>query len=69
MSMWDVSDMRDDVYEHMRVVRGRLLQAGIPEAQAPRYAWKDAKAGTRRMQLFELYSELGHFGYPHFPFL
>lgn len=45
MSMWDVSDMRDDVYEHMRVVRGRLLQAGIPEAQAPRYAWKDAKAG------------------------
>ena len=49
MSMWDVSDMRDDVYEHMRVVRGRLLQAGIPEAQAPRYAWKDAKAGTRQM--------------------
>ena len=46
MSMWDVSDMRDDVYEHMRVVRGRLLQAGIPEAQAPRYGWKDAKAGN-----------------------
>jgi len=45
MSMWDVSDMRDDVYEHMRVVRGRLLQAGIPEAQGPRYGWKDAKAG------------------------
>lgn len=45
MSMWDVSDMRDDVYEHMRVVRGRLMQAGIPDARAPRYGWKDAKAG------------------------
>lgn len=45
MSMWDVSDMRDDVYEHMRVVRGRLMQAGVPEARGPRYEWKDAKAG------------------------
>jgi len=45
MSMWDVSDMRDDVYEHMRVVRGRLMEAGFPDARAPRYGWKDAKAG------------------------
>jgi len=46
MSMWDVSDMRDDVYEHMRVVRGRLLPVGVPGAtRMPRYDWKDAKAG------------------------
>ena len=55
MSMWDVSDMRDDVYEHMRVVRGRLLQAGIPEAQAPRYGWKDAKAGNQCLCVEEMF--------------